>query len=128
MGVWLIGTGNISVKPHVDEALIKEYMEFSERCAPKEYWREYFPNPWFFGEENKLFSIAGKFAEPSIWYRHIKENFFEARGYELEGEVRIIGESSPYFEEVCKKNDEKYLQWKRRQLNYKFNDTPQNPV
>lgn len=114
MGVWLIGTGNISVKPQVDEELIKEYVQFSERCAPKAYWREYFPNPWFFDEENKLFSIAGKFAEPEVWYRHIKENFFEVRGYELEGEAGIIGESSPYFEEVCKKSEEKYLQWKRR--------------
>jgi len=114
MGVWLIGTGNISVKPQVDEALIKEYIQFSKSCAPKAYREEYFPNPWFFDEESKLFSIAGKFAEPEIWYRHIKENFFEARGYELEGEMRMIGESSPCFEEVCKKSEEKYLQWKRR--------------
>ena len=113
MGVWLIGTGNISVKPQVDEALIKEYMEFSERCAPKEYWREYFPNPWFFDEENKLFSIAGKFAEQSIWYRHIKENFFEARGYEMEGEMTVIGECDPGFEETCEKSEEKYKHRKR---------------
>ena len=33
----------------------------------------------FFDEENKLCSIAGKFAEPSICYDHIKEKFFEAK-------------------------------------------------
>lgn len=61
-----------------------------------------------------MFSIAGKFAEPSIWYRHIKEKFFEARGYELEGEVVIIGEGEPGFEEACEKSEEKYRQWKMR--------------
>ena len=104
MGVWMIGTGNISIKPQVDEELIKEYMQFSESCFPAEYKEECFPNTWFFDEENKLFSIAGKFAEPSIWYRHIKENFFEARGYELEGEMIVVGECDPGFKEACEKS------------------------
>ena len=112
MGVWMIGTGNILIKPQVDEALIKEYIQFSKSCYPKEYWDEVFPNSWFFDENNKLVSHAGKFAEPSIWYRHIKENFFEARGYELEGEMIILGEGEPGFEEACKKSMEKYRQWK----------------
>ena len=114
MGVWMIGTGNISVKPQVNEAFIKEYIEFSKSCFPKEYSEEYFLNTWFFDEDNKLLSLAGKFAEPSIWYRHIKEKFFEARGYELEGEMTIIGESEPNFKEACEKSEEKYQQWKRR--------------
>ena len=92
MGVWMIGTGNISIKPQVEENLIKEYMQFSKSCFPKAYGDEYFSNTWYFDENNKLFSVAGKFAEPSIWYRHIKENFFEPRGYELEGEMTILGE------------------------------------
>ena len=116
MGVWMIGTGSISIKPQVDEELIKEYIQFSKSCHPKEYKEETFPNTWFLDEENKLFSIAGKFAEPSIWYRHIKENFFEARGYELEGEMMVIGECDPGFEEICEKSEEKYKHWKRRKF------------
>ena len=114
MGIWMIGTGNISIKPQVDENLIKEYMHFSKSCFPEEYGEECFANTWFFDEENKLFSIAGKFAEPSIWYRHIKENFFEAKGYELGGEMTIIGEGEPEFIEACEKSEEKYRQWKKR--------------
>ena len=49
-------------------------------------------------------------------YRHIKENFFEARGYGLDGELTIIGEGDPGFEEACEKSEEKYQQWKKRQF------------
>ena len=115
MGVWMIGTGSISIKPQVDDNLIREYMKFSKEYHPEEYWEEFFSNPWFFDEENKLFSMAGKFAEPSIWYRHIKEKFFETRGYELEGEMTIVGECDPDFDEVVEINNEKYQQWKMRQ-------------
>lgn len=116
MSVWLIGTGNISIKPQVEDSLIKEYMQFSKSCFPKEYREEKFSNTWFFDKENKLFSIAGKFAEASIWYRHIKDNFFKPRGYELEGEMVIIGEGEPGFEEAFIRSEEKYQQWKRRML------------
>lgn len=119
MGVWMIGTGNISVKPQVEDALIKEYINFSKSCCPNEYRDECFLNTWFFDENNKLVSTAGKFAEPSIWYRHIKDNFFKARGYELEGEMTIIGEGEPGFEEACKKGEEKYQQWKMRMGGYR---------
>ena len=115
MGVWTIGIGNMTIRPQVDEKLIKEYIEFSNTCFPKAYGDEEFLNTWFFDEENKLFSIAAKFAEPSIWYRHIKENFFEARGYELEGEMTVIGECEPGFEKAFEKSEEKYQQWKIRQ-------------
>jgi len=114
MGVWMIGTGNISIKPQVDETLLKEYIKFSKSCFPEEYREKNFTNTWFIDESNKLVSLAGKFAEPSIWYRHIKENFFEARGYELEGEMTVIGECDPGFKETCEKSEEKYQQWKKR--------------
>lgn len=113
MGVWMIGTGNITIKPQVDENLIKEYIQFSKRYHPKEYWDECFSNTWFFDDNDELFSVAGKFAEPSIWYRYVKE-FFEERGYELEGEMTIIGEGEPDFEETCKISMQKYQQWERR--------------
>ena len=114
MSVWMIGIGDILVEPHVDEMLIKEYIQFSKSCSPDEYREEFCSNPWFFDENNKLFSVAGKFAEPSIWYRYIKERFFEPRGYELEGEITIIGEGEPNFNETCEISEEKYRQWKRR--------------
>lgn len=113
MSVWMIGTGNISIKPQADEALIKEYIHFSQSYYPEEYGEEYFSNTWFFDGNDELFCIAGKFAEPSIWYRHIKE-FFESRGYELEGEMTILGECDPGFGEACEKSRAKYKQWKMR--------------
>lgn len=112
MGVWMIGTGSISIKPQVDETLVKEFIQFTKDCYPEEYGEEKFSNTWLLDENNKLFSIAGKFAEPSIWFRHLKENFFEARGYELEGEMTVIGECDPGFEEAIEKSKEKYQQWK----------------
>ncbi|MGN0169218.1 MAG: hypothetical protein ACI39H_00465 [Lachnospiraceae bacterium] len=83
MGVWMIGTGSISIKPQVDEAQIKEFIQFTKDCFPEEY-----------GEEN----------------------FFEARGYKLEGEMMVIGECDPGFEEAIEKSEEKYQQWKMRML------------
>ncbi len=67
MGAWMIAAECISIKPQVDENLIREYIQFSKECFPEEY-RE--------------------------------EHFFDVRGYELEGEVTIIGECDPGFEEV----------------------------
>ena len=113
MAIWMIGTGNISIKPQADEALIRKYIQFSKSFYPEEYGEESFSNTWFLDDNDELFSVAGKFAEPSIWYRHIKE-FFESRGYELEGEMTIIGEGEPGFEEACEKSMQKYQQWKKR--------------
>ena len=115
MGVWMIGTGNISINPPVDDNLIKEYIKFSRCYYPEEYREEGFANTWFFDENNNLVSIPGKFAEPSIWYRHIKKNFFEPKGYELDGEMVILGECEPGFIETCKENCEKYRRWKINQ-------------
>ncbi len=35
---------------------------------------------------------------------------------ELEGEMTIIGECDPGFEEICEKSEEKHQQWKKRIL------------
>lgn len=35
MGVWMIGTGNISIKPRVEENLIKEYINFQKAVFRK---------------------------------------------------------------------------------------------
>ena len=72
MGVWMIGTGNISIKPQVKDDLIKEYIKFSKSCFPKEYGEEVFSNTWFFDENNKLFSIAGKFATRNPFFKLLK--------------------------------------------------------
>ncbi len=114
MGVWMIGTGNITIKPQVDGNLIKEYIQFSKTCFPEEYGEEVILNTWFFDEDNKLCSIAGKFAEPLIWYRHIKENFFKPKGYKIEGEMKILGECELGFEEACENCEKKYQHWKVR--------------
>ena len=47
MGVWMIGTGSISIKPQVEKNLIKEYIQFSKNCFPEEYGKESFSNTWF---------------------------------------------------------------------------------
>ena len=36
MGVWMIGTGSISIKPQVDDNLIREYMKFSKEYHPED--------------------------------------------------------------------------------------------
>ena len=37
MGVWMIGTGSITIKPQVDDTLIKEFIQFTKDCYPEEY-------------------------------------------------------------------------------------------
>ena len=119
MGCWLLGTGELEITPAPDETLIKEYARFSKRINPYESMDENFPNPWFFNEENRLESIAGKFAEPSVWYKYIK-NFFEALGYQLVGDTQIVGECDPgvNFWELSDIQYQKYLKWKERIQNY----------
>ena len=115
MGCWMIGAGELEIIPAPDETLIKEYIKFSKRINPYESMDENFPNPWFFNENNRLESTAGKFAEPSVWYDYIK-NFFEALGYQLVGEKNMVGECEDGvdFWELCKIQDKKYLKWKER--------------
>ena len=109
MGVWMIGTGILKIEPVPGEDLVKEYIDFSAKVNPYEEYDEYFFNPWFFDEENNLQSIAGKFAEPSIWLKHIME-FFEEKGYELIGDAAIEGED---FHNFWKISEEKYSNYKK---------------
>ena len=119
MGCWMIGAGELEIIPAPDETLIKEYIKFSNRINPYEKMDENFPNPWFFNEDNRLESIAGKFAEPSVWYDYIK-NFFEALGYKLVGEKQIVGECDPgvNFWELGDIQYKKYKKWKERIQDY----------
>ena len=93
----------------------------------------------FFNEDNRLESIAGKFAEPSVWYDYIK-NFFEALGYKVNfgvtqakihrlargysqkliGEKQIVGECDPgvNFWELDDIQYKKYKKWKARIQDY----------
>ena len=93
MGIWLGALGRLKIMPEPDNNLIKEYVYFSKHTCPDSYSEdEIFPNSWFFDSENRLVSGIGKFAEPPIWYRHLKERFFEPRGYQLIGDPEIVGE------------------------------------
>ncbi len=117
----MIGAGELELIPAPDETLIKEYIKFSNRINPYEKMDESFPNPWFFNEDNRLESIAGKFAEPSVWYDYIK-NFFEALGYKLVGEKQIVGECDPgvNFGELNDIQYKKYKKWKERIQDYEL--------
>lgn len=113
MGCWMIGTGVLCVEPKPTEELIKEYVLFSRNTNPYEDYDEFFSNPWFFDEDNNLQSIAGKFAEPSVWLMHI-ETFFAKHGYKLIGDPVIEGESLYDFWKLSDENYSKYLIWKDR--------------
>ena len=93
MGCWMGALGSLTITPEPGNDLIMEYVEFSKHACPKGYHEdEIFRNPWYFDEENRLASGIGKFAEPSIWYRCLKEEFFEPRGYQLCGDPLFVGE------------------------------------
>lgn len=110
MGVWMIGTGILKIEPMPMDDLVKEYIEFSENVNPYEKYDEYFSNPWFFDEDNNLQSIAGKYAEPSVWLKYVIE-FFEERGYKLIGDAAIEGEYLPDFWEICEEKYSDYKNW-----------------
>ena len=57
---------------------------------------------------------AGKFIEPIVWIEHIREYFFEPRGYELLGEVEIIDELDGGFWEFEKSKEDEYNIWRER--------------
>ena len=80
-------------------------------------------NPWsatswlkprFFDSENKLVCIAGKFAEPEVWYDHLKQHFFERWGYNVPDEITIIGECDEGFWELAEGRAKEYKEWKIR--------------
>ena len=93
MGCWMGALGRLTIVPEPDNDLIMEYVDFSKRVCPKGYNEdEVFHNSWYFDENNRLASGIGKFAEPSVWYRCLKEEFFEPRGYHLYGDPVFVGE------------------------------------
>ncbi|HKM35295.1 MAG TPA: hypothetical protein VJY54_11210 [Lachnospiraceae bacterium] len=114
MGVWLSAKGELEVTPAVDDELIRDFIHFSEYTCPDKYWDEKFINTWFFNSENKLICHEGKFAEPSIWYEHLRKNFFEPRGYSLIGDPQIIGECDEGFQELVSEREVEYQVWKQR--------------
>lgn len=116
MGCWMSANGRLLVKPAVTDKLIKEYIMFSEDECPEKYGEEKIRNPWIFDSENMLICTAGKFAEPSIWYRFLKENFFEPRGYELNGRPLFTGEGdgNDFWSLEMDKEHNEYVDWLRR--------------
>ena len=94
MATYLRGRGVLTVSPKPDDELLIEYWCFSATKCPKEYRSQKFYNPWFFDEDNNLVCQAARYAEPGIWYGFLKSEFFEKRGYELTGDIDIVGENS----------------------------------
>ena len=93
MGCWMGALGRLTIVPEPDNDLIREYVYFSEHVCPEGYNEdEIFSNTWYFDEQNRLASGIGKFAEPSVWYKCLKEEFFEPRGYHLYGDPVFVGE------------------------------------
>ena len=122
MGCWMSANGRLVIKPAVTDELIREYIIFSEDECPPEYEGEKFSNPWHFDSENMLVCGAGKFAEPSIWYNYLKEHFFEARGYELNGRPLFTGECDGDFWALeMDKEQHEYVDWLRRASSF-FDD------
>ena len=107
----MIAAGKLAVEPKVDDGTIREFIQFAEDTCPAEYYDEKFTNTWFFDDDNNLISHEGKFAEPPIWYEHLKSNFFEKRGYVLSGDPYILGEGEEGYEEICKERFEEYKKW-----------------
>ena len=116
LGCWMIAKDRIKVTPKVDDALIREFIEFSIISCPQEYCTEKFSNCWFFDSENRLVSGSGKFAEPSVWYRHLKKYFFEPRGYEVpdQDEITFLGEGEPGMWELEEERAQEYKEWLKR--------------
>lgn len=92
MGTYMMSRDEIELNVEVNERLIEDYIIFSELTCPEDYRREKFPNTWFFNRERKLVSLAGKFAEASIWYDHLRDYFFEPRGIHLPEKVAILAD------------------------------------
>lgn len=116
MGIWLRANGRLTVLPPPDEKLLLDFWRFNKETWPEAYMRidERFPNPWFFDKNNSLACVGGKFAEPHIWFNWMKEHFFIPRGYELVGELDIIGEgdSDIFAEDVL----DEYNAWIQKVL------------
>lgn len=93
MGCYFGALGRLKIVPEPTRELVKEYLLFSAYSCPDRFnVDEVFSNPWFFDKDNMLASMIGKFCEPEIWYEHLKENFFEKRGYQLIGDPQFVAE------------------------------------
>lgn len=114
MGVWLRAKGRLEVLPPPDDKLMIEFWCFSETECPEEYLKrgERFCNVWFFDENDRLACKEGKFAEPTIWMNFLKKEFFEPRGYQVIGDLDIIGEGDPGM--MYQKIINEYWRWKQR--------------
>ena len=64
--------------------------------------------------QNYLASGIGKYAEPSCWYRHIKENFFKPRGYQLIGDPQIVGEFEVDLWALDEARHQERIEWRKR--------------
>ena len=111
MGVWIIAAGKLDIEPKVDDYIIQEFILFSKGTCPPAYYREKFFNTWFFDEQNRLVCHQGKFAEPSIWFNHLKENFFQLRGFVLKGDPQFIAEYEKGYREACEQREADYKKW-----------------
>ena len=47
MGCWMMAKDRIELTPEVDDAFIREFIEFSIISCPKKYCTEKFANCWF---------------------------------------------------------------------------------
>ena len=116
MGCWIGALGRLLIIPEPDDELIREYVDFSRHVCPKGYREdEVFTNTWYFDENNRLASCIGKFAEPIVWYKCLKEEFFGPRGYHLCGEPVYVGEGEIYnFWELGNERYQEWQAWRER--------------
>jgi hypothetical protein len=117
MGCWTRALGRLTVSPQPDNKLLTDFYEFNKTYWPEEYKRadEWFENTWFFDKDNRLVCCAGKFFEPDIWYKHMRDQFFDPRRYKLIGDLDIIGEGEAEGNEIWDQTiEDEYQEWKTR--------------
>ena len=116
MGCWLGAFGRLIVYPEPDEQLLRDYVYFSSHTCPKGYREdEIFGNSWFFDYKNRLISGIGKFAEPMVWYDHLKDFFFAPRGYRLYGDPEYVGEGEiPGIGKLGEEREVERIMWEER--------------
>jgi len=116
MGTWHINREALNVTPAVDDELIMEFVTFCVTQNPYEAIKENFPCTWFFTKDNRLTSYAGRFAEPSVWFRLLEEKFFGPRGYKVEKPEIVSDMDKRSFFEIRTERIEQFIDWKLRIL------------
>ena len=111
MGTWMIGKDEIELGIEVDEKLIEDFIRFTRLTCPESYRRELFSNPWFFTARGTLASLGGKFAEPSVWYKHLRKLFFEPRGIYLPEDIDFLFDGSEAFHQLCMERQDEWFIW-----------------